>query len=77
MAAADARFAVIVVAIVLGWRSTRGLTVAEIAAQIGCPPLTITWACNRFREMSGLAAGMRFIRPGAESSGDKPAAVQA
>jgi hypothetical protein len=38
--AADARLAVIVVVIVLGWPSTRGLTVPEIAAQIGCPPLT-------------------------------------
>jgi hypothetical protein len=60
-----------------GTQSGSGLTVPEIAAQIGCSPLTITRACNRFREMSGLAAGMRFIRPGAESNGDKPAAVQA
>jgi hypothetical protein len=77
--AKDARFAVIVVAIVLGWPSTRGLTVTEIADQIECSPATISRACARFREMAGLAAGggVRFIRPGAGSNGDKPAAVQA
>ena len=75
-AAADARFAVIVVAIVLGWPSTRGLTVTEIAGQIGCSPVTITRACARFKTMAGLDSG-GGIRPGAGSlNGDKPAAVQ-
>jgi hypothetical protein len=76
-AAQDARFAAIVVAIVLGWPSTRGLTVPEIARQLGVSTPTITRACTRFREMAGLgvcAGGVRFIRPGAGSSnGDKPA----
>jgi hypothetical protein len=80
-AAKDARFAAIVVAVVLGWPSTRGLTVTEIAEQIGCTPATIARACARFREMSGLrvsaTGGVRFIRPGAGSNGDKPPAVQA
>ena len=76
-AAPDARFAVIAVAIVLGWPSTRGLTVPEIAEQLGVSASTITRNCARFREMAGLAGGVRFIRPGAGSSnGDKPAAVQ-
>jgi hypothetical protein len=80
-AAADARFAVIVVGIVLGWPSVRGLSIGNISAQIGCSPATITRACARFREMAGLgvsaAGGVRFVRPGAGSNGDKPAAVRA
>jgi hypothetical protein len=58
--AKDARFAVIVVAITLGWPSTRGMTAPEIASQIGCSPLTITRACARFREMAGLAGAAVF-----------------
>jgi hypothetical protein len=77
MAAKDARFAAIVVAVVLGWPSTRGLTVPAIAEQIGCTPATIARACARFREMSELVAGVRFIRPGAGSSNGDKAAVQA
>jgi hypothetical protein len=80
-AASHARLAVIVVAVVLGWPSTRGLTVPEIAKQLGISTSTITRACARFREMAGLgvpAGGVRFLRPGAGSSnGDKPAAVRA
>ena len=78
MAAPDARLAVIVVAIVLGWPSARGWTIPEIASQIGCSPLTITRACARFRELAGLDSNgaMQGIRPGAGSNGDKPAAVQ-
>jgi hypothetical protein len=79
--AKDARFAIIVVAIVLGWPSARGFTLTEISDQLGVSALTITRACDRFREMAGLgvsAGGVRFIRPGAGSlNGDKPAAVQA
>ncbi len=67
-------FAVIAVAVVLGWPSTRRLTVTEIAEQIGCTPATIARACARFREMAGLDSD-GGIRPGAGSSnGDKPAA---
>ena len=77
-AAPDARVAVVAVAVVLGWPSARGLTAASIAEQLGCSPATITRACARFREMSGLAGGgVRFIGNGAGSNGDKPAAVRA
>jgi hypothetical protein len=77
--AKDARFAVIAVAIVLGWPSARGWTVPEIAAQIRCSPVTLSRACARFREMAGLDANgaIQGIRPGAGSNGDKPAAVRA
>ena len=77
-AADDARLAVVAVSIALGWPSTRGLTVPEIAEQLGTTPATITRACTRFREMSGLAGGgVRFIGNGAGSGGDKRAAVRA
>jgi hypothetical protein len=69
--APDARLAVIAVAVVLGWPSTRGLTVTEIADQLGISTSTIARACTRFREMAGLGVsaggGVRFIRPGAGS----------
>ena len=61
-AAKDARLAVIVVAIVLGWPSTRGYTVPAIADQLGVSALTITRACARFREMAGLDSDGR-LRP--------------
>ena len=48
-AAEDARLAVVAVALVLGWPSTRGLTVPEIAEQLGVSTSTITRACARFR----------------------------
>jgi hypothetical protein len=65
IAAQDARLAV---AVVLGWPSTRGLSIGNIADQLGVSATTITRACARFREMSGLAGGgVRFIRPGAGS----------
>ena len=79
-AAEDARLAVVAGAVVLGWPSIRGLTVPAIAEQLGVSTSTIARACARFREMSGLglsAGGVRFIRPGAGSNGDKPAAVRA
>jgi Homeodomain-like domain len=60
-AAPDARLAVIAVAVVLGWPSARGWTVPEIAGQLGVSASTITRACARFREMSGLpAAGFKY-----------------
>lgn len=78
-AAEDVRGAVVAVAIVLGWPSTRGLSVGDIAGQFGCSRTTISRACARFREMAGLdsAGGVRFIRPGAGSNGDKPTSIQA
>jgi hypothetical protein len=79
-AATDARLAVVAVAVVLDWPSTRGLTVPEIAEQLECSPATITRACARFREMANLDSAGRLgsVRPGAGSlHGDKPAAVQA
>jgi hypothetical protein len=76
--ASDARLGIIVVAIVLKWPSVRGLSINNISNQLGCSPATITRACARFREMAGLAGGgVRFIRPGAGSNGDKPASIQA
>jgi hypothetical protein len=43
-AAEDARFAVITVAIVLGWPSARGFTLTEIAEQLGVSASTINRA---------------------------------
>ena len=80
-AAEDSRLAIVAIAIVLGWPSTRGLNVPEIAEQLGVSTATITRACARFREMAGLGVsaggGVRFIGNGAGSGGDKPAAVRA
>jgi len=79
-AAPDARLAVVAVAIVLGWPSTRGLSVPAIAEQLGVSTSTMGRACARFREMAGLgvsAGGVRFVGNGAGSNGHKPAAVQA
>ena len=71
-AAPDARAAVVAVGIVLRWPSVRGLSVGNIAGQLGVSATTITRACDRFREMAGfgvsVAGGVRFIRPGAGSS---------
>jgi hypothetical protein len=77
--APDARIGVVAIAVVLGWPSARGLSIGDIAGQLGCSPPTITRACARFRQLANLnsAGGVRFIRPGAGSNGDKPAAVQA
>jgi Homeodomain-like domain len=79
MAAEDARAAIVAVAVVLGWPSTRGWTVPEIAEQLGVSASTITRACDRFREMSGLpAGGFRLDHLGAGFwNGDKTPAVRA
>ena len=76
-AAEDSRLAVVAVAVVFGWPSARGLSIANIAGQLGVSASSITRACARFREIAGLnSAG--GVRPGAGSlNGDKPAAVQA
>ena len=71
-AAPDARVAVVAVAVVLGWPSTRGLSVGNIADQLGCSPSTLTRSIARFKTMAGFAGG--GVRPGAGDG--KPAAVQ-
>jgi hypothetical protein len=74
-AAEDSRLAVVSVAIVFGWPSARGLSVANIAGQLGVSASTIIRACARFREIAGLGppAG---VRPGAKSLNGGPAAVR-
>jgi hypothetical protein len=76
--APDARVAVVAVAVVLGWPSARGFTLGNITDQLGCWPSTLTRSIARFKAIAGLgsAGGVRFIRPGAGSGADKPAAVQ-
>jgi hypothetical protein len=73
-AAEDSRLAVVAVAVVFGWPSARGLSVANIAGQLGVSASTITRACARFREIAGLGSAVG-VRPGAGLSGDKPAAA--
>ncbi len=70
-AAPDARLAVVAVAVVLGWPSTRGLTVPEIAEQLGVSTSTIARACARFREMAGLGSvgRRRLATAGDEATG--------
>jgi hypothetical protein len=70
--AKDARFAVIVVAVVLGWPSAQGLTIGEIARQLGCTPAALTRSIARFKALAGLDANGGGIRSGAVSDGDKP-----
>jgi hypothetical protein len=75
-AAPDARVAVVAVAVVLGWPSARGLTLGDIADQLGCSPSTLTRSLARFKTLAGLGSA-GDIRPGAGSlNGDKPAAVR-
>ena len=52
--ATDARVAVVAVAVVLGWPSARGLTVGNIADQLGCSPATLTRSIARFKTIAGL-----------------------
>jgi Homeodomain-like domain len=75
-AAPDARVAVVAVA--LGWPSARGLSISNIADQLGRSPSTLTRSIARFKTLAGLnsAGGVRFVRPGAGSNGDEPAPVQ-
>jgi hypothetical protein len=78
--APDARVAVVAVAVVLGWPSARGLSVGNIADQLGCSLSTLTRSIARFKTMTGLnsAGGVRFIGNGAGSlNGDKPVATAA
>jgi hypothetical protein len=71
-AAPDARVAVVAVAVVLGWPSARGLSVGNIADQLGCSPATLTRSIARFKTLAGLGSdgGIQRIRPGAGSNGD-------
>jgi hypothetical protein len=79
LAGSDTRVALVVVAIALRWPSVRGLSIDNIANQLGCTPAALTRSIARFKTMAGLnsAGGVRFIRPGAGLNGDKPAAVRA
>jgi hypothetical protein len=75
--AQDARLAVVSVAITLGWPSARGLTLGNVADQLGCSLSTLTRSIARFKELAGLGASAGGVRPGSGSlNGDKPAAVQ-
>jgi hypothetical protein len=80
-AAEDSRLAVVAVAVVFGWPSTRGLTLGNIADQLGCSLSTLSRSIARFKAMAGLELvgdGVRFIGNGAGSSnGDKPVATAA
>jgi len=79
-ASPDARVAVVAVAFTLGCPSTHGLTIADIAGQLGCTTATLTRSIARFKALAGLDSNgaMQGIRVGAGSSnGDKPATVQA
>jgi hypothetical protein len=78
-AAPDARVAVVAVAVVLGWPSARGLSIGNIAGQLGVSAATMTRSMAKFRELAGLDSKgtMKGIfGSGAGSNGDKPAAVQ-
>jgi hypothetical protein len=76
-AAPDARLAVVACAVVLDWPSARGLTLGNIADQLGCSLSTLTRSIARFKTMAGLGVSAGGVRPGAGSlSGDKLAAVQ-
>jgi hypothetical protein len=57
-AAEDARLAVVAIAVILGWPSTRRLTVPEIAEQLGCTPAALTRSIARFKTMANLAGGL-------------------
>jgi hypothetical protein len=76
-AAEDSRLAVVAVAVAFNWPSARGLTLGNIADQLGCSLSTLTRSIARFKLLAGLGSA-GGIRPGAGSSnGNKPAAVQA
>jgi len=77
-AATDSRLAVVAVAIALGWPSTKGLTLGNVADQLGCSLSTLTRSIARFKAMAGLGLNSAGgVRPGAGSNDDKSAAVRA
>lgn len=53
-AAPDARLGIIAVAVTLHWPSVRGLTVGNIADQVGCMPAALIRSIARFKTMTGL-----------------------
>jgi hypothetical protein len=52
--AQDARLAVVSVAVVLGWPSTRDLTLGNIADQLGCSLSTLSRSITQFKTLAGL-----------------------
>ena len=81
LAATDARVAVVSVAVVLGWPSARGLSISNIANQLGCTTAALTRSIARFKTLAGLGVsaggGVRFVGNGAGSSnGHKPPSIQ-
>jgi hypothetical protein len=71
-AAPDARVAVVAVAVTLGWPSARGLSVGNIAGQLGCTPATLTRSIARFKTLAGLnSAGSLRTSVQCRSNGDK------
>jgi hypothetical protein len=60
-AAEDSRLAVVAVAVVFGWPSARGLTLGNIADQLGCSLSTLTRSIARFKTIAGLG----FLPPAA------------
>jgi hypothetical protein len=76
--AEDARLAIVSVTITLGWPSARGLTLGNVADQLGCSLSTLIRSVARFKTAAGLGVPAGGVRPGAGSSNDdKPAAVRA
>jgi hypothetical protein len=65
--AEDSRLAVVAVAVALGWPSARGLTLGNIAGQLGCSLSTLTGSIARFKAIAGLGVFAGGIRPGAGS----------
>jgi hypothetical protein len=53
-AATDSRLAVVAVAVALGWPSAKGLTLANVADQLGCSLSTLTRSIARFKAIAGL-----------------------
>jgi hypothetical protein len=64
---------------VKAWKDRRRLSVSNIAGQLGCSEQALTRSIARFKAMAGLdsAGGVRFIRPGAGSNGDKSIPIKA
>jgi hypothetical protein len=75
-AADDKRAGWIAVAIVLKLTSTRGLSVADIAHQLGCSATTIGRYAARFASMIN-DGGLQSIQPGSKSNCADPVPVQA
>jgi hypothetical protein len=70
-AADDPRLGWVAVAVALRLTSARGLTVANIAGQLGCSPTTINRYISRFAKMADLDLGgdLQSVRPNSRSNG--------